>query len=116
MQKNETFGKNEVLLEGYLKFPDLRETKNGYTQFQGKIQIPFVYKDKATGEMKEGSKYVRISAWGETASELSAYPDGTPMRIHGSYNDRSYDGNCKDCGSVQKKNWSDVLVATFRPL
>lgn len=114
MQKrNESFGKNEVILEGYLKFPDLKETRNGHMQFQAKIQVPFSYKDRATGEQKEGSKYVRITAWGELAVQMFEYPDGTPLRVNGSYNDRSYEGNCKDCGAVQKKNWSDVLVSNF---
>lgn len=106
-------GINDVTLQGFLKFPELRETKNGYTQFQGKVAIPFSYRDKQTGEQKEGSKYVRISAWGDLAAQLGAYPDGTPIRVRGSFNDRSYDGNCKDCGSAQKKNWADVLVSNF---
>ncbi len=105
--------KNDVTLEGFLKYPDLRETKNGYVQFQGKVSVPFTYKDKASGEQKEGSRLIKISAWGDLAHQLGAIPDGTPVRVQGSFNDRSYDGNCKDCGSAQKKNWVDVLVNTF---
>ena len=106
-------GINDCTLQGYLRFPDLRQTQNGYTQFQAKVAVPFKYKDKTTGEFKEGSKYIRITAWGDLATEMSAYPDGTAIRVQGSFNDRSYDGNCKDCGSTQKKNWADVLVSNF---
>ncbi len=105
--------KNDVVLEGFLKFPELRETKNGHVQFQGKVAVPFSYKDKATGEQKEGSRYVKISAWSDLAHQLGAVTDGTPVRVQGTFNDRSYDGNCKDCGSLQKKNWTDVLVNNF---
>lgn len=105
--------RNDVVLEGFLKFPEIRETKGGHTQFQGKIAVPFMYTDKKTGEQKTGSNYVKISAWRDLAMQLGGLPDGTPVRVQGSFNDRSYDGNCKECGSVQKKSWTDVLVNNF---
>lgn len=103
-------GNNFVELVGFLKYPELRETRNGNFHFQGKVAVPFTYKDRQTGEQKDGNRYVKISAWGDMAQELSAVPDGTPVKVHGIFNERSYDGNCKTCGSTEKKYWTDVLV------
>lgn len=106
-------GNNFVELVGFLKFPEVRETRNGYVNFQGKVAVPFSYKDRGTGEAKEGAKYVKISAWGEIAQALGELPDNTPVKVQGVFNERSYDGNCKTCGSPEKKYWTDVLVNNF---
>lgn len=106
-------GRNEVVLEGFLRFPELKETKNNNFQFVGKVAVPFNYTDKQTGEQKEGQKYIKISAWGDTAQGLASLDDGTPLRVTGYFNDRAYDGSCKECGSLQKKNWTDVSVNNY---
>lgn len=106
-------GNNFVELAGVLRYPNLRETRNGNTQFQGKVAVPFTYKDRQTGEQKEGNNYIKISAWGDLAQSLSDVPEGTAVRVHGVFNERSYDGNCKNCGSPEKKYWTDVLVNNF---
>jgi single-stranded DNA-binding protein len=106
-------GNNFVELVGFLRYPELRETKNGYFQFQGKVAVPFTFTDKATGEQKESAKYIKISAWGDLAQELASVQDETPIKVHGVYNERSYDGRCKSCQAVEKKYWTDVLVNNY---
>lgn len=106
-------GNNFVELVGYLKYPELRETRNGNSHFQGKVAVPFSYQDRASGEQKEGQRYIKVSAWGDLAHELSSLSDGTPIRVQGIFNERSYDGNCKSCGATDKKYWTDVLVNNF---
>lgn len=107
------FGNNFVELVGLLKYPQLKETRNGNFQFQGKVAIPFFFKDRETQEEKTGNKYVKISAWGELAQELGSLREDTPVKVHGVVNERSYDGNCKHCGTAEKKYWTDVLVDNF---
>lgn len=104
---------NFVELVGYMRYPQLQETRNGNLKFQGKVAIPFQYTDRTSGEQKEGNNYVKISAWGDLAQSLGDVEDGTPVRVHGVYNERSYDGNCKSCGAAEKKYWTDVLVNNF---
>ena len=106
-------GSNFVELVGYLRYPDVKETRNGHLKYQAKVAIPFVYRDRETGEEKEGNNYIKISAWNEVAQALSEVQEGAPVRVQGSFNERSYDGNCKQCGHAEKKYWTDVLVNNF---
>ena len=106
-------GSNFVQLSGFLKFPSLKETNNGNFRFQGKIAVPFTFKDRETGETKQGSNYVKISAWGDVAQELSNLAEDTPVRVEGVLSERSYPGNCKKCGQEEKKYWTDVVVDNF---
>lgn len=105
-------GRNEVYLSGYIKFPEVQTTRNGYTLFKGKVEVPTVFTDK-NGEVKEIKKYIQVSAWGDLAQELGELQDGTPVHLVGSYNQRSYEGNCKSCSEPEKKYWTDVLVDNF---
>lgn len=106
-------GNNFVELVGFLKSPQLKETRNNNFHFQGKVAVPFSYKDRQTGDLKEGSKYVKISAWGDLAQDIANLPEDTPVKVQGIFNERSYDGNCKSCGTTEKKYWTDVLVNNF---
>lgn len=106
-------GNNFVELVGFLTNPQLKETRNGNFHFQGKVAVPFAYKDKTSGDMKEGSKYIKISAWGDLAQELSSVTEGAGVKVHGVFNERSYDSNCKSCGNPEKKYWTDVLVNNY---
>jgi single-stranded DNA-binding protein len=106
-------GNNYVKLVGFLKYPQLRETRNGFAQYQAKVAVPFVYRDRETQEEKQGHKYIKISAWRDLAQQLGDLPEDTLVTVHGQYNERSYDGNCKHCGTVEKKYWTDVLVDNF---
>jgi single-strand DNA-binding protein len=109
-------GQNFVQLVGLMKFPSLRETVNGNHLFQGKVAVPYTYKDRQTGEVRESSNYIKISAWGEVAQDLARLPEDTPVKVQGRVNERSYDSNCKGCGEPEKKYWTDVLVENFVPV
>lgn len=104
-------GKNEANLQGVLRFPNLRQTRNGHTQFTGKMAVPFTYKKNNAEE--QGMKYIKISAWGDLAEELGALPDGTALNVRGTVNERQYEGNCKSCGEVQKLTWTDIIVDNY---
>ena len=106
-------GVNLAELVGFLKYPQLKETRNGNYLFQGKMAIPSEYIDYQTGEKKESVNYVKISAWGDVARELAGLAEDTPVRVQGHVNERSYDSNCKTCGSPEKKYWTDVQVNNF---
>lgn len=106
-------GKNNVELQGLLRFPQGKETRNGHFQFTGKIAVPFSYHSKKTNKQEEGMNYVPICAWGDLAQSMSELPDGTAIQVRGVYNSRSYEGNCKSCGEVQKQTWTDVLVNNY---
>lgn len=108
-------GINFTELQGFIKFPRVSETRNGHTKFQGKLAIPHIYTDN-NGEQQNTMKYVKIAAWRDKAEAIGQLPEDTPVRIHGSYNERSWDGSCKDCGSSQKKYWSEILVDAFEVL
>ena len=105
-------GINSVELQGFLRFPQTSETRNGYTKFTGRVAIPFSYVDKQTGETKEGSKMYKLAAWGDTAQVLGSIEEGTLVRVQGQLSERSYEGNCKSCGGKETKYWSEVLVDT----
>lgn len=110
---NSEVGNNFVELVGLLNNPQLKETRNGNFHFQGKVAVPTQYKDKASGDWKEGSKYIKISAWGDLAQELSSLSEGASLKVQGTFNERSYDSSCKSCGTPEKKYWTDVLVNNF---
>lgn len=106
-------GVNLVELVGFMKYPQLKETRNGSYLFQGKIAVPFEYVDKQSKEKKEGTSYIKISAWGDLAQDLAGLSEDTPIKVHGHFNERSYDSNCKKCGNPEKKYWTDVQVNNF---
>ena len=108
-------GKNEVYLEGFLKYPNFSHTANGYPKFNGKIAVPRTV-TKRDGEVIEITDYIKISAWRDLAEELGSLPEDTAIRVVGLYNERSYDGNCKHCGSTEKKYWTDVNVSNYEVL
>jgi hypothetical protein len=106
-------GENFVRLKGFLAYPKLTVTTNGYNKFDGKIVIPLVYKNNKTGEEIESKKFVKISAWGDVAEALGCMSPDTCLEIIGFINERSYEGKCEHCGGVQKKYWTDIQVDTF---
>lgn len=106
-------GKNFVELQGTIKWPEFKETRNGYQLFKGKIAVPFKWTDKASGEEKEGSSYYSFVVWGELAVEMSSLKEGVPVLIQGALQSRSYEANCKSCAAPEKKYWTDVLIDNF---
>lgn len=107
---------NYVRLQGFLQTPNLSKTPNGHDRFQGKVAVPFTFRDRATGEEKEGHKYFKISAWAEVARELGGLPEGTPLVVEGELSERNYDSSCTSCASPLKKFWSEVTVRKISPV
>ena len=107
-------GKNEVYLTGHIKYSEVLPTSNGGSRLKAKISVPFPYKDKETQEERQGTKLYKIAAWNDIAEDLGALEDGTAVEVVGTLNERSYPGNCKSCGTEEKKYWSDVLVNNFQ--
>lgn len=109
-------GENYVRMVGYLSYPNFTTTNNGIAKFAGKIGIPVSYTDKSSGEQKEFNKHYKFTAWAEVAKALADVPDGSLIRIVGEYNERSYEGSCKACATVEKKYYTDVNVRGFEVL
>ena len=105
-------GENFVRLRGFLAYPKLTVTQNGYNKFDGKVGVPLTYKNKA-GETIDTKMFYKISAWGDLAEALGEMMSETPIEIVGHINERSYDGKCTKCGEVHKKYWTDIQVDTF---
>lgn len=109
-------GENYVRIVGFLQYPKLDKTQSGLDKFQGKVAVPFTVKDRATGTEKESFRYLKIAAWADVAVQLAGLPEGTPIKLEGEINERSYDANCKSCGGAEKKYWTDVVVRQFEVL
>jgi len=106
-------GSNFVELVGVIKDTEVKEVRGGYTLFKGKVEIPFTYTEKATGDSKQGSNYFNIVAWNELATELGGLEEGSHVRVQGSLQTKSYASNCKSCSTEEKKYWTDILVNNF---
>ena len=104
-------GENNVKMRGYLMYPKLGVTANGFPKFTGKIVIPIVY--KSAGEEKEGKSYHNICAWGAVAEALGEMLEQTPVEIDGTLNSRRYDSSCRSCGAPDKRYWTEVQVNNF---
>lgn len=106
-------GSNFVELSGVLKFPTLKQTNKGFPRFQAKVGVPFQFKDRNTGEEKEGLELHTITAWGELAETMGALAEDTQVIVQGELESRSYSGNCRSCGSEEKKYWVAVKATNF---
>jgi len=104
-------GINSVRMSGFLKYPQLTATANGYPQFKGKIAIPISY--TRNGEEVNTQIYHNICAWGPAAEGLGELLQDTPIEIDGSVNTKSYNGKCKHCQGEDKKYWTEIQVNNF---
>ena len=104
-------GLNSVKMAGFLAYPKLSTTLSGHPKFTGRIAIPVTFK---RGEEEVSTKiYHNISAYGPAAEGLGELIADTPIQIDGFINTRSYEGKCKNCGSTEKKYWTEVQVNNF---
>lgn len=104
-------GVNSVRMSGYLKYPKLTTTANGYPKFTGKIAIPISY--ERAGEKVDTQVYHNIIGWGPVAEGLGEMLAETPIEIDGALNTRKYDGRCKHCKGTDTKYWTEVQVNNF---
>ena len=97
-------GENFVSLKGKVLNLNLKTVGMGNSKLvSGKISLPINGK----------AQYIKISAWGSIAEELSALPKNNFVHIHGHIEERSYDGNCRHCNGSEKKYWTEVVVDNF---
>lgn len=104
-------GMNSVKMSGYLMYPKLSTTANGYPKFTGRISIPVTYMRE--GQEIESKVYHNICAFGPVAEGLGELIKDTPIQIEGTLSTRGYDGRCKQCGGTDKKYWTEVQINTF---
>lgn len=97
-------GENFVSLKGKVLNLNLKIVGDFNSKLvNGKISIPINGK----------AQYIKISAWGDIAEELSILPKNNFVKIHGHIEERSYDGNCRHCNGLEKKYWTEVVVDNF---
>jgi len=106
-------GINQVKLQGFLQSPSLTKTKTGKDLFKGKVAVPYIFRDYASGEEKQAQKYFEISAWEDVAASLGCLPEGTPVMVEGEFSKRQYDATCRSCASPEKRYWTEVVVRGF---
>jgi hypothetical protein len=97
-------GENFVSLKGSIQWPELKTVgEHNSSLFKGKLNVPVEGK----------SQYIKITAWGDLAEGLASVPKNAFVHIHGHIEERSYDGACKQCKSIEKKYWTEVVVDNF---
>lgn len=93
---------NNVRLDGWLKFPELRTTERGTSFFKGKISVT---------NGKDGDKYkyalYSIKAFGKSADALAKEKEGAPISIEGQLRTDVYE---KD---GEKKYMIYILVNSY---
>lgn len=104
-------GMNSVKMAGFLMYPKLTTTANGYARFSGRIAIPVRY--MRGGQEQETKIYHNLIAWGVTAEAMGELVSEVPIQIDGTLNTKKYNGKCKSCGSPENKYWTEVQVNNF---
>lgn len=104
-------GENHVMMSGYLNNPKFETTQNGYSKFTARLGLPVKVK-KTSGE-ETIQIYYNIIAWGDIAEAMESFVEGTPMRVVGKLNVRSYKSKCRGCGEEVTKYWTTVSVDNF---
>jgi hypothetical protein len=108
-RKKKMQGDNFVQLIGKVMYPTLKNVGEKNTSlFQAKLAIPI---NGSTDKFQ----YIKIKAWGNTASSLGNIKAEEYIKVHGHIEESSYQGKCKACGGQEKKFWTDVVVDNFGP-
>lgn len=94
-----------VTMVGKIVESTLNLTKNGNPYTKGKIAIPFVTRD---GDEKH--KFYNFIVWSELAEIVAEIPEDTMVKMEGDLRTSSYDAKCKDCSTVHKAYWTDIVV------
>jgi single-strand DNA-binding protein len=84
---------NKVFLIGtVIKDLDRRATNSGAAVVNAKVEIRSQYKDTASGEMKDKTTWIAVSAFGKIAENIdSRIEKGTPVFVEGSLNTRTWE-------------------------
>lgn len=92
--------------------PEVRNLSNGDAACNFSIAVGKKWRDKASGETKEQTTWVRCSAFGKTAELIGQYAKkGSQLRVNGELSVRKY--NDKD--GVEKES-TEIRVQDFQLL
>lgn len=105
-------GVNFVELQGKLSSGKSTVSRNGRAHYTAKLCIPKTFTD-SFGKDVNSVDYIKIGAWGELAESFADVSEGSWVKIHGEYEERSYDSSCSSCSSPTKKYWSEIQVHNF---
>lgn len=96
---------NKVFLIGNLtKDPELRYTPNGIGVVNLRVAVNRKFRDRASGELKEETCFVTVTAWDKQAEACNQYlTKGSPIFIEGTLQSRSWEAN-----DGQKRNTIEV--------
>jgi len=102
---------NKVMLAGNLtRDPELRYTAGGSAVCNFSMAMNDRWTDKASGEKKEETTFVRVTAWGKTGENIAQYfSKGKAIYIEGKLKSGSYD---REDGT--KVNTLDVTLREFQ--
>jgi single-strand DNA-binding protein len=100
-------GLNVVQVIGNLgKDPEVRFTTGGQAVANFSVAVNDSWTDKATGQKKERTEWVRVSAWGKTAELCGEYlKKGRQVYVSGRLSTREYQDK------EGRKAWSTEVVA-----
>jgi len=86
---------NKVLLIGNLtKDPELRYTPNGIAVVNLRIAVNRRFRDRASGELKEETCFITVTAWDKQAEACNQYlKKGSPIFVEGTLQSRSWEAN-----------------------
>lgn len=104
-------GMNSVVMTGFIRNTKYVEVREDLYKFTAKIELPVVIDNGS--EHKEFSISYFIISWGDVAESMKELVEGTPIKISGKLNVRSYDSKCNACGAPVRKYWTDIVVNNF---
>ncbi|MCX5681822.1 MAG: single-stranded DNA-binding protein [Candidatus Omnitrophica bacterium] len=88
---------NKVFLIGNLtKDPELRYTPNGIAVVNLRIAVNRRFRDRASGELKEETCFITVTAWDKQAEACNQYlKKGSPIFVEGTLQSRSWETSDK---------------------
>ncbi|HOD11821.1 MAG TPA: single-stranded DNA-binding protein [Candidatus Omnitrophota bacterium] len=94
---------NKVFLIGNLtKDPELRYTPNGIGVVNLRIAVNRRFRDRASGELKEETCFLTVTAWDKQAEACNQYlKKGSPIFVEGTLQSRSWEANGQKRSTIE---------------
>ncbi len=94
---------NKVFLIGNLtKDPELRYTPNGVGVVNLRIAVNRRFRDRASGELKEETCFLTVTAWDKQAEACNQYlKKGSPIFVEGTLQSRSWEANGQKRSTIE---------------
>lgn len=94
---------NKVFLIGNLtKDPELRYTPNGVAVVNLRIAVNRRFRDRASGELKEETCFLTVTAWDKQAEACNQYlKKGSPIFAEGTLQSRSWEANGQKRSTIE---------------